>query len=99
MKNSKIFRIHLIRTISKIFIFSLILVFLFKLINIQNKNIRKQKKLNEYERRLEEKKIENEKIKKEIKEELTDEYREKYARENLNMTKKGERIIYDITKE
>lgn len=99
MVNSKILKIRLIRIISKILIFSLILVFLFKLINIQNKNIQNQKKLEEYTNELEETKAENEKLIKEINEELTDEYKEKYAREHLNMIKKGERVIYDVTKE
>ncbi len=100
MKNLKLLKTTpLIKILIKILIFSLILIFLFKLINIQNKNIKKQKELEEYEKKLSGKIKENEKIKKEIKEGMSDKYKEEYARRELNMAKAGERIIFDVTKE
>lgn len=99
MKNFKILKTRLIKILIKILISFLILVFLFKLINIQNKNIKKQKELEEYEKKVSDKIKENEKIKQEIEKGMSDEYKEQYAREELNMAKAGERIIFDVTKE
>lgn len=99
MKNNTIFKTRLIKILIKILIFSLIFIFLFKLISIQNKNIKKQKKLEEYETKVAEKIKENNNIKMQIEKGMSDEYKEKFAREELNMSKAGERIIFDITKE
>lgn len=99
MKNVRLLKARLIKMLIKILIFSLILVFLFKLINVQNENIKKQKELEEYGKKVSEKTKENEKIKKEIKRGMSDEYKEQYARKELNMTKAGERVIFDVTRE
>ncbi len=99
MKNFKLLKTRLIKILIKILISFLILVFLFKLINIQNKNIKKQKELEEYEKKVSDRIKENEKIKQEIEKGMSDEYKEQYAREELNMAKAGERIIFDVTKE
>ena len=99
MKNFRIFKFLLIRIILKILIFSLIFIFLFKLINVQNNNIEKQKELEEYEKKLAEAKNENKKIKNQIENKMNDENKEKLAREELNMVKAGEMVIYDVTKD
>ncbi len=99
MKKFELLKTRLVKILIKFFISFLILIFLFKLINIQNKNIKKQKELEEYEKKISEKLKENEKIKKEIKKGMSDEYKEQYARGELNMTKAGERVIFDVTKE
>lgn len=99
MKGIVIFRTRLIKILIKVLIFSLIFVFLFKLVSIQNKNIKKQKKLEEYKSKVTEKIKENENIKMQIEKGMSDEYKEKFAREELNMSKIGERIIFDVTKE
>lgn len=99
MVNSKIFNIKLKRILVKFLILFFIIFFIFKLIDVQKKNIKKEKELKEYNKKIEEQTKKNEYLKTQMNSKLTDEYKEKYAREKLDMTKMGERVIYDITKE
>ena len=77
----------------------LVAFFIFKVVDIQKKNIKKEKELKEYNKKIEEQTKHNEYLKNQMKSRLSDEYKEKYAREKLDMTKVGERVIYDVTKE
>lgn len=99
MKNSEILKIKLRRIILKLLLIFLILIFIYKLINIKNKNIKKEKELTDLNKKIEVNIKNNESLKEQIKNNLTDEFKEKYAREELNMVKYGERVFYDITKE
>lgn len=99
MLNSKIFKIKLKRVLTKFLIVFLIIFFIFKLVEIQKKNMLKEKELKEYNKKIEEQTKKNEYLKSQMNSKVSDEYKEKYAREKLDMTKVGERVIYDITKE
>lgn len=99
MKSVKIFKTKLRRFLLKISIVLLIFVFVLKLINLQNTNIKKEKELEELNKKVEEKIKENEYLNQQISSNMNDSYKEKYARENLDMIKPGERVIFDITKE
>ena len=99
MKNSEILKIKLRRIILKLLLILLTLIFTYKLINIKNKNINKEKELADLNKKIEVNIKNNENLKEQIKTNLTDEFKEKYAREELNMVKYGERVFYDITKE
>lgn len=99
MVNSKILKIKLKRILTKILILFLIAFFVFKLIDIQKRNIKKERELKEYNKKIEEQIKKNEYLKDQMNSKVSDDYKEKYARENLDMTKVGERVIYDITKE
>ncbi len=99
VKIIKLFNHKLKRFIVKISIIGLILVFVLKLINLQNNNIKKEKKLEEINKKVEESIKKNQYLKQQINSNMSDSYKEKYARENLDMAKAGERIIFDVTRE
>jgi len=99
MKSVKIFKTKLKRFILKISIVLLIFVFVLKLLNLQNTNIKKEKELEKLNKKVEDKIKENEYLNHQIRSNMNDSYKEKYARENLDMIKAGERVIFDVTKE
>ena len=99
MKSVKIFKTKLKRFILKISIVLLIFVFVLKLLNLQNTNIKKEKELEKLNKKVEDKIKENEYLNQQIRSNMNDSYKEKYARENLDMINSGERVIFDVTKE
>lgn len=99
MKNSIILKIKLRRMILKLSLVFLILLFTYKLINIQSINIKKEKELKELNNKISTNIKNNEILKKQIKFNVTDDFKESYARKNLDMIKNGERVFYDITLE
>ena len=99
MKSVKIFKTKLKRFLLKISIILLIFVFVLKLLNLQNTNIKKEKELEELNKKVEDKIKENEYLNQQIRSNMSDSYKEKYARENLDMIKAGERVVFDVSKE
>ncbi len=99
MKNAVILKIKIRRTILKLSLIFLILIFTYKLINIQSANIKKEQELKKLNDEITTNIKNNEILKKQIKFNATDDFKENYARKNLDMIKNGERVFYDITVE
>lgn len=99
MRSVKLFKVKLNRFIVKFSIIILLIIFVIKLINLQQTNNKKREELKNINKQIETVVKENLYLKQQIQSNLTDEYKEKYARENLDMVKTGERIFYDTTKE
>lgn len=99
MLSTKISKIKLKKILIKFLILFLVIFFIFKIIDIQKKNIKREKELKEYIKKIEEQTKKNEYLKNQMNSKINDDYKEKYAREKLDMIKIGERVIYDITKE
>jgi len=96
MKNFTIFSIYFRRLLLKVFIVSLSVIFLFRLVKLQNNTMKKETEIKGLTEKLEEKVKENEVLEKQIEKGVSDKATEEYAREKLNMIKKGERVFYDV---
>ncbi len=99
MRNFKFLIRQLKKNLFKIFIIILTVIFILKLIKLQNNNIRKEKELAEINKKVEDQIKENQYIQKQINSNMSNEYKENYAREELNMIRPNERVVFDITKE
>ncbi len=91
MGNVKILAIKLRRKAFKLFMISIIVIFLIKLLDVQQKNIKKENELQEIKKKTEAKIRENEDLQNKIDSGFTDEFVENFARENLNMSYPNER--------
>ena len=69
----------------------IIVIFLIKLLDIQQKNIKKENELQEIKSKTEAKIRENESLQNKIDSGFTDEFVENFAREHLNMSYPNER--------
>lgn len=98
MKKIDRFKIKFKRRVFKIFIVSIIVVFVFKLLDIQRINLNKEKELLDLKIKTQIKINENNILQQQIDSGMSDEFIENYARQKLNMAYPEERIFSIISK-